>query len=289
MEPYNAAPALETQNTKVLSKGSKKWIGDQVFTPQTQISRMEDTSNSIEVDESHSYETTKLSTASFSGFNRHESNASLLVEAALDSVCSESNIDMDVGAVPSSADTLVNNLYTLAHQDALPDVTTYGSSVNESRDIGLISPSVNDQISVTDDLNDELRPGQAMNDYAAFQQEEFSPEPSPHKANFDYIGAVSPENYEAGRSKNVSPISSPPRYDFGAATDAEHPSSDDSSGVGVQNLSLHNPKSDMQLDLSIYKSPYFRMKFDSEAERKQVRIKLLLETVPVIEYRLVLI
>lgn len=279
MEPYNVTTNLES-NTKVLSKGSKKWIGDHVFSTQNQINRVEDTSNSIEVDETHSYETTKLST-SFSGFNRHESNASLLVEAALDSVCSESNIDMDVTTVPTNADTLVNNLYTLAHPDTLPDVT-YNNSVNESRDINLISPSVNDHISVTDDLNDDLRRNQNINsDYAAFHQEEFSPAASPslqHKNSFvgDYISTVSPdgiENYETDRSKNVSPISSPPRYDFNPQVNAEHNlSSDDSNGVGVQNLSLHNTKNDMQLDLSIYKSPYFRMKFDAEPERKQVYV-----------------
>lgn len=280
LEPYNAPTNLESTTTKVLSKGSKKWIGDQVFPTQTQISRVEDTSNSIEVDEPHGYETTKLTTT-FSGFNRHESNASLLVEAALDSVCSESNIDMDVTTVPSNTDTLVNNLYTLAHPDALPDVT-YNNAVNESRDINLISPSVNDQISVTDDLNEDLQHNQNINsDYNAFHQEDFSPPTSPtlqHKTNFvgDYISTVSPdgiENYETDRSKNVSPISSPPRYDFNPPPNIEHMSSDDSNGVGVQNLSLHNSKNDMQLDLSIYKSSYFRMKFDGETERnKQVYV-----------------
>lgn len=280
LEPYNAPTNSEVISTKVLSKGSKKWIGDQVFPTQNQISRVEDTSNSIEVDESRTYEATKITT-SFSGFNRHESNASLLVEAALDSVCSESNIDMDVTTVPSSTDTLVNNLYTLAHPDTLPDVT-YNNAVNESRDINLISPSVNDHISVTDDLNDDLRHNQNIaGDYSAFHQDDFSPAASPslqHKTNFvgDYISTVSPdgiENYETDRSKNVSPISSPPRYDFNPPPNVEHMSSDDSNGVGAQNLSLHNSKSDMQLDLSIYKSPYFRMKFDSETERnKQVYV-----------------
>lgn len=323
LEPYNA-PAIET-NTKVLSKGSKKWMGDEVFPTQNQISRventsssikvdrphsyetklhatfssfgrheantgdqvfpteshisrLEETSSSVKVDESHNYETAKLSTT-FSGFNRHESNASLLVEAALDSVCSESNIDMDVTTVPSSTDTMVNNLYTLAHPDTLPDVP-FNNSVNESKDINLISPSVNEQISVTDDLNDDLKQNQNLNgDYTPFHQEEFSPTPSPslqHKGNFvgDYISTVSPEgieNYETDHSKNVSPISSPPRYDFNPPTNVEHNmSSDDSNGVGVQNLSLHNSKNDMQLDLSIYKSSYSRMKYDSEEERKQV-------------------
>lgn len=242
---------------------------------------MEDTSNSIEVDECHnSYETAKLTT-SFSGFNRHESNASLLVEAALDSVCSESNIDMDVTTVPNSTDTLVNNLYTLAHPDNLPDVG-YSNAVNESRDINLISPSMNDQISVTDDLNDDLRHNQTINgDYTTFHQDDFSPAASPslqHKNNFPngYISTVSSEgieNYETDRSKNVSPISSPPRYDFNPPANVEHMSSDDSNGVGAQNLSLHNSKNnDMQLDLSIYKSPYFRMKFDGDAKRSNVYV-----------------
>lgn len=279
LEPYTSTVTLES-NTKLLTKGSKKWIGDQVFPVQNQVVRVEDTSNSMEVEESHNYEAAKLGTG-FGAFNRHESNASLLVEAALDSVCSESNIDMDVTTVPNSTDTLVNNLYTLAHPDTLPDVN-YNNSMNESRDINLISPSVNDHISVTDDLNDDLRQNQNINnDYSAFHQEEFSPAPSPniqHKNNFvgDYMSTVSPdgiENYETDRSKNVSPISSPPRYDFNQPTNVEHNlSSDDSNGIGVQNLSLHNTKNDMQLDLSIYKSPYFRMKFDSENERKQVYV-----------------
>lgn len=289
LEPYNGS---SLENTKVVTKGSKKWIADDTLpskrdmysTNLNQAIRMEDTSNSIEVDEPHHYDHTKLAT-SFNSFNRHESNASLLVEAALDSVCSESNIDMDVSTAPNSTDALVNNLYNLAHPDTLPDVG-YNHTVhmNDSRDINLISPSVNDHISVTDDLNDELQPTQSITgvDYSTFHHEEFSPDNSPslhQRNNFvrDYINSTSPQianSYETDRNKTVSPVSSPPRYDLGQNINVEHNlSSDDSNGIGVQNLSLHNSKNnDVQLDLSIYKSPYFRMKFDLESERKQVYV-----------------
>lgn len=274
-----------------MSKGSKKWIGDQSLSSKqdiyhsdlNQALRTEDNSNSIEVDEPQTYDRPKLSSG-FNSYVRHESNASLLVEAALDSVCSETNIDMDVGGATNSAEALVNNLYTLTHSDALPDVG-YNHSMNmaESRDINLISPSVNDHISVTDDLNEELHHSQNLAgvDYSSFHQEDFSPANSPglqQRNNFvrDYISVTSPHdvrNYEAERSKNVSPVSSPPRYDFGQNINVENNlSSDDSNGIGVQNLSLHNQKNDVQLDLSIYKAPYFRMKFDLESERKQVYV-----------------
>lgn len=289
LEPYNST-SLDL-NTKVLSKGSKKWIGDDSLPlskhdmyqcDPIQSIRTEETSNSIDVDEPQVYEPTKLQT-NFNSFNRHESNASLLVEAALDSVCSKSNIDMDVTAVPSNTDALVNNLYTLAHPDSLPDVTyNHSINMNEPRDINLISPSVKDHISVADDLNEELSHNQNLGgvDYTTFHHEDFSPDNSPslHQRNSfvrDYINTVSPQamqSYDASRSKNVSPVSSPQRYDFEQNVNVDHNlSSEDSNGIGVQNLSLHN-KNDVQLDLSIYKAPYFRMKFDLESERKQVYV-----------------
>lgn len=119
-------------------------------------------------------------------FARHEaSNASLLVEAALDSVCSEPNMEIDVISSSTTAnctDALgVGNLYTLAPPDTLTDVTyTDGVCMNDPRDINLISPTVNDHISVTDELNEELRhQGQAMGMDYSFHQEDFSPGNSP--------------------------------------------------------------------------------------------------------------
>lgn len=284
----------------MLSKGSKKWIEDQttdqikseMFIDHQRNRKIDDLSNiTLSTDETQTFDHQKLSTT-LNGFNRHESaNASLLVEAALDSVCSEPNIDIDVSSTSNCPDALVNNLYTLAHPDTLPDVTYSHSDVNESRDINLISPSVNDHISVTDDLNEELRhPQNIALSYSTFHQDDFSPANSPiqNRNNFvrDYINPVSPQdvqNYEDSHSKNASP--SPPRYDFGhTVNNPDHLSSDDSNGIGVQNLSLHNPKDNIHLDLSIYKSPYsvetsfplrkdFRMKFDIEPEqRKQVYI-----------------
>lgn len=289
MNDYNNTPALS--NLKILTKGSKKWISDEpmqlakpnIYTDH-RLNKDDINTSSLEAQEQNIYDRTKISNLTDYGRNTEASNASLLVEAALDSVCSEPNIDIDVGTAASCTDSLVNNLYTLAPHDNLPDVS-YNSNmcINESRDINLISPSVNDHISVTDELGDELRHNQTIGiDYSNFQQEEFSPVNSPeahHRSNFvrNYINTLSPHNYT--HQKNLSPVPSPPRYDFGHGVQNEHLSSDDSNGLAAQNLSLHNTKNVNQLDLSVYKSPYkldtqdymrkdFRLKFDSEISRK---------------------
>ncbi|XP_044259010.1 uncharacterized protein LOC123007661 [Tribolium madens] len=248
LESYNLNNVNATM--KILSKGSKKWIGDPPLQPLKSDIYQEN------------YDRTKPT--NLNDFTRHEaSNASLLVEAALDSVCSEPNIDIDVSTTPNCTDALVNNLYTLAPSDTLPDVT-----YSEPRDINLISPSVNDHISVTDELNDELRHNQNIGmDYSGFHQEDFSPGNSPEmhpRTNFvrSYINTLSPQNQSFG-PKNMSPVPvpSPPRYDFGHSVTADHLSSDDSNGMGAQNLSLHS-KHDIQLDLSIYKTPNFQDRKD---------------------------
>lgn len=300
----NENPVLETYtpNVKILTKGSKKWIAseplDILKSDMYQVDKIKqcktEECNGLQLDaeESQPYNDQKPNTH-LNPFNRHESsNASLLVEAALDSVCSDPNIEIDVSSTTNCTDSLVNNLYTLSHADALPDVTySHSIDMNESRDINLISPSVNDHISVTDDLSDELRQTQSIGiDYSGFQQDDFSPPNSPNlqaRNNFvrDYINdnVNSPQNnqYETNLSKDVSPAASPPRYNFGHNINPEHISSDDSNGIGVQNLSVHNTKENIQLDLSIYKSHYnldtanfqfrkdFRIKFDTaDIDRK---------------------
>ncbi|KAK5642149.1 hypothetical protein RI129_008316 [Pyrocoelia pectoralis] len=295
-------PALEPySNTslKILSKGSKKWLGDDPLPTLKndiyQLSHIHDNKiNSsditLDVNDQHTYERSKLS-MNLNVYSRHESsNASLLVEAALDSVtdihCSDSTINIDVDSTPTGTEVLVNNLCTLTHPDALSDVP-YNHSVDlgESRDINLISPSVNEPISVTDGENMGI-------DYSNFHHHDFSPTNSPglqHRSDFnrDYIdvGQVSPQDlqsYNSSQEKNLSPGVSPPRYNFGHSMSAEHVSSDDSNGMSAQNLSLHGAKHDMQLDLSIYKSPYLDtnfqlrkelgMKLNLEPERKQVYV-----------------
>ncbi|KRT78674.1 zinc finger protein [Oryctes borbonicus] len=296
----SAAETTYTPNIKMLTKGSKKWIADESLdllkSDIYQVGKLkqckpeEGANLQLETEEAQVYDDQKANT-NLNTFNRHESsNASLLVEAALDSVCSEPNIDIDVNSSTNCTDSLVNNLYTLSHADALPDVTySHSVDMNESRDINLISPSVNDHISVTDDLSDELRHTQSIGiDYSGFQQDDFSPSNSPNlqtRNNFvrDYINenVSSPQNqYDPNLSKNVSPAPSPPRYNFGHNINPDHISSDDSNGVGVQNLSIHNTKENIQLDLSIYKSHYnldttnfqfrkdFRIKFDTDIDRK---------------------
>lgn len=92
---------------------------------------------------------------SIAEFNRREtSNASLLVEAALDSVCNETSLDIDVEVSHNCSDTLVNNIYNLSENSGLPEV---GYNIQESQDINLISPSVNDHISVTDELEGDMK------------------------------------------------------------------------------------------------------------------------------------
>lgn len=279
--PREESPIMESYNfstIKILSKGSKKWIGDPPLPPLKQ---------EIYLSKDEGYERTKLAT-NLSEFTRHEaSNASLLVEAALDSVCSEPNIDIDVSTTSNCTDALVNNLYTLAPSDTLPDVN-YNENVciNESRDINLISPSVNDHISVTGDLSDDLRHNQNIGiDYSGFHQEDFSPSNSPdmhHRTNFvrNYINTLSPpaQNYPA---KSISPgaVPSPPRYDFGHTVPTDHLSSDDSNGMSAQNLSLH-AKQDIQLDLSIYKSSY---KLDSNGFQSRHTSKNYIDEDPSID------
>ncbi|KAK4876889.1 hypothetical protein RN001_009395 [Aquatica leii] len=300
--PQPSPPSLETytsSNMKILSKGSKKWLGEEPLPAlktdiyqlnQAHENKIHNSDITLDVDDSHTYDRAKLN-MSLNVYARHESsNASLLVEAALDSVtdihCSDSTINIDVDSTPSGADALVNNLCTLAHPDSLSDVP-YSHSVDiaESRDINLISPSVNEQISVTDGENMGI-------DYSNFHHNDFSPANSPglqHRSGFnrDYIdvGQVSPQDLQSysSQSKNISPASSPPRYNFGHSINNEHMSSDDSNGMSAQNLSLHGAKNDVQLDLSIYKSPYtldatgFQLRKDLgmkllEPDRKQVYV-----------------
>ncbi|CAG9821719.1 unnamed protein product [Phaedon cochleariae] len=225
---------------KVQSKGSKKWIADEPTSKLSEIYSVERLSkvdlSSITLQDPEIYGRSKLST--INEFGKHEaSNASLLVEAALDSVCNEPNIDIDVSPAPHCADSLVNNLYGLAAPDNLP---YHDQGIGDSRDINLLSPSVNDHVSVTDELNEDIGIP-----YPNFPQQDFSPSQSPdiHRSNFvrNYINSLSPQN--------LSPVPSPPRYAFGHADQ-----SDDSNGMTVQNLSLNNSKDDIQLDLSLYKT-----------------------------------
>ncbi|KAJ8919680.1 hypothetical protein NQ315_006208 [Exocentrus adspersus] len=266
-------------NMKVLSKGSKKWIAgepshsDKPSDLYTIEKLNKEELTGLSLPDADIYNRNKL--GNLSDFARHEaSNASLLVEAALDSVCSEPNIDIDVSTNPNCSDSLVNNLYTLTQPENLPDVSYADTAcINESN---LMSPSVNDHVSVTDELNNELHHTSAIRmDYTNFHQEDFSPPNSPEvsRSNFvrNYINNLSPHNpgYEP---KSVTPVPSPPRYDFGHAVNADHLSSDDSNGMAAQNLSLHNPKNDIQLDLSLYKTSYKtdtqnymrRLKFEGE-------------------------
>lgn len=317
-----------SNSAKVQSKGSKKWLGEESshslnlslqhsqkdvyqFEKELQKPVNDQPSNNImlDVEETQAFDRSNKIGMSLNVYNRHESsNASLLVEAALDSVSdiqisnSEHTVDVVVNGSHSQSctDSLVNNLYSLSHQDNLPDVTyNHTEDLNESRDINLISPSVNDHISVTDhDLNDDL-PNRGLSlDYNNLHHNEFSPSSSPNVQtrsqqlihDYNIHGGNSPAqtprsrlDYTLGHdSEIVSPGTSPPRYNFHHTT-AENLSSDESNGIVAQNLSLNNSKQDkMRLDLSGYKSHYgdldtselslrkydaLRQKFDLEAER----------------------
>lgn len=287
--PMLEAYSNSNRSGKVLSKGSKKWLGEQltptlnlplpqkeVYSFEKEVQKPDDTSNIIlEVEETQSFDRNKLN-LNLNMYNRHESsNASLLVEAALDSVSdiqiTNTEPTIDVSGSQSCTDSLVNNLYSLSHQDNLPDVTyNHNEDLNESRDINLISPSVNDHISVTDhDLNDDLPNRTLSLDYSSLRGE-FSPPNSPNLQNrsqlmHDYnLHGNSPEHtprsrldYTLGQdSEIVSPGNSPPRYDFHQNASTENLSSDESNNDLAQNLSLNNSKDKMRLDLVGYKSHY---------------------------------
>ncbi|CAH2006070.1 unnamed protein product [Acanthoscelides obtectus] len=287
---------------KVLSKGSKKWIADHGQThplgdiyPTNAIDRLgKDPMTNVAMQENDMYErSNKFSSIGGNGtsgggeFGRHEvaaSNASLLVEAALDSVCQQEHSDGGGGAAHSqpdtqtqpppiplethcNTDTLVGNLYGLAHH--LADVP-YGVAVGDGGGLGMSPPRPhgNEHISVTDELSDKLHRHTTADTigmhYGEFHQHDFSPPPGPqpphspdmNRSNFvrNYINSLSPQNmtyhqphHQHSQQKSISPEPATSRY-------ADHFSSDDSNGMAVQNLSLHPSKSEMQLDLSIYKT-----------------------------------
>lgn len=263
------------RNLKVLTKGSKKWISDESTNP-TKLSDIysaeklsKETFSNISLAENDIYDRNKLT--NMSDFNRHDaSNASLLVEAALNSVCNEPELDIDVGT-PNCPDNIVNNLY-LSQPDNLSDVTyNEVACINDSRHISLISPPMTDHVSVTDDLKDELNDnGKIDINYSGFAQGDFSPANSPneHRANFvrNYINSLSPPN-QAYSEKN-STVPSPPRFDLGHGVNTGRLSCDDDvvsvQNLSVQNLSIHS-KNVTHMDLPVYKSPY---KISSQDFRK---------------------
>lgn len=320
--PILEAYSNSNRSGKVLSKGSKKWLGEQIAPelnlplPQVQkdvyqfdkdIPKTNDATNIIlEVEETQTFDRNKLN-LNLNMYNRHESsNASLLVEAALDSVSdiqiASTEPNIDVSGSQSCTDSLVNNLYSLSHQDNLPDVSyNNNEDLNESRDINLISPSVNDHISVTDhDLNDDLPNRTLTLDYSSLHQNEFSPASSPNLQTrsqliHDYnLQGNSPSHtprsrldYTLGQdSEIVSPGNSSPRYDFNQSAANENLSSDESNNdIVAQNLSLNNSKEKLRLDLVGYKNHYgdldssdlslrkydgFRTKYDLETDRNKI-------------------
>ncbi|XP_025831808.1 uncharacterized protein LOC108742446 isoform X2 [Agrilus planipennis] len=290
--PPNQPESLFTM--KILSKGSKKWLGEQLdsLNPsslETNPLKTVDKSSFV-CSKPQNFEVAKV-TLGLNAFGRHESsNASLLVEAALGSVadinCNDSNIDIDVSGTPNSTDALVSNICTLPNTDELPDVPYSGSvDVTEHRNIGLISPSVNGNISVTDDLNTELHNDENVGiDYSSFQEGDFSSNNSPENEEHngfrcDYTNGnrTAPQednNYDTDQSKNLSPGSSPPRYNFGNEVTICHVSPNNANCITAQNLSVHDSKG--ELDLSVYKSSY-GLETSTFHSRKDLKMKLSLE------------
>lgn len=251
---------------KVLTKGSKKWISDEspTHTKLSDIYSVERLSKdyAVPLQETDIYDRNKLT--NINDFNRHDaSNASLLVEAALNSVCNEPDLDIDVSTTPNCSDTLVNNLYSLAQPDNLPDVGYNETGcINDSRHITLISPPMTDHVSVTDDLKDELHENDKIDiNYSGFSHGDFSPTNSPdeHRTNFvrNYINSLSPPN--PAYSEKNSAIPSPPRFDLGHGVSSDRLSCDDDvvsvQNLSVQNLSIHS-KNVIHMDLPIYKTSY---------------------------------
>lgn len=267
-------------NLKILTKGSKKWISDESSSNAKlpdiySVERLSKESfpNAVSITESDIYisRNSKLQSG-LNDFNRHDtSNASLLVEAALNSVCNEPELDIDVGTTPNCPQSLVTNLYSLAQPDNLPDVTfSEADCINDSRHMTLISPSMTDHVSVTDDLKDELNDNEKIDiNYSGFAQEAFSPPNTPdeHRNNFvrNYINSLSPHTTYTEKNSGVP---SPPRFDMGHTVGAGDRLSDDdvisAQNLSVQNLSIHS-KNDIHVDLPSYKISY---KISSQDFRK---------------------
>lgn len=269
------------RNIKVLSKGSKKWISDESqnntkMNDNYAIERLnKETFPSVPLADQEIYDRNKINNVN--DFNRHDaSNASLLVEAALNSVCNEPELDIDVSTTPNCPDSIVNNLYSMTQSDQLPGVAYNDAAcITESRHINLISPPMTDHVSVTDDFKDELNDNEKIDlTYSSFSQEDFSPTNSPdeHRANFvrNYINSLSPPNAEY--SEKNSTIPSPPRFDLGHGVGTDQLSGDEEvvsvQNLSVQNLSIHS-KHIVHMDLPIYKSykvtnqDFRKLKFDN--------------------------
>lgn len=280
-------------NLKVLTKGSKKWISDESSSNAKlpdiySVERLsKDTFPSVSLPESDIYARNKLS--SINDFNRHDaSNASLLVEAALNSVCNEPELDIDVSTTPSCPQTLVNNLYSLTQPDNLADNLAFSEAdcINDSRHITLISPSMTDHVSVTDDLKDELNDNEKIDiNYSGFAQGAFSPPNSPdeHRNNFvrNYINSLSPHNSTYAEKISAAAVPSPPRFDMGHGVSTDRLSATDDDVISVQNLSVQNlsihSKNVIHVDLPSYKISYkissqdFRkLKFDNIIEQEHL-------------------
>ncbi|XP_050299642.1 uncharacterized protein LOC126738382 isoform X2 [Anthonomus grandis grandis] len=233
---------------KMVSKGSKKWIADDISTnnsvkdlstfdmeppkPDQQLPRPMDDPGFRKY-------------TSICEFTRREtSNASLLVEAALDSVCNEPSIDIDVEVSQScNNDSLVNNIYNFSHNEV-------AYNLQESEDINLISPSVNDHISVTD----ELEHAQHGNiGYATLPDGHFEQENSRSSLEKD-------RGYRFGRheeTNNYATNPSPRTYDF-TNVNPEHLS--DESNTGINNL--EQEKHDSEMDMSMYKKSAYKLYYD---------------------------
>lgn len=248
----------DTSTPKIITKGSKKWMGDDILSePMKNFPTFGSDQPKTLEDQNHLHKYTSIAE-----FNRREtSNASLLVEAALDSVCNETSLDIDVEVSHNCSDTLVNNIYNLSENSGLPEV---GYNIQESQDINLISPSVNDHISVTDELEGDMKGDHhlGMGSYGGLEEADNRIRPgsgdSPEKElNLSH-------RYVRHQNENENFAShSPRRYDFVENINPDHLSSDDSTGLPPLESSQHdlnlNKQSEVDQDVSIHRKSSFRM------------------------------
>ncbi|XP_066259483.1 uncharacterized protein [Euwallacea similis] len=239
--------------TKLITKGSKKWMADDMLNEPFKPFPTFGTQPSPPLPPK-SLQSPLHKYTSISEFTRREtSNASLLVEAALDSVCNDASIDIDVEVSHNCSDTLVNNIYNLSENSGLPGVSY---NIQETQDISLISPSVNDHISVTDELEDEMKTEHGLGGigYGGMRRDESGESPG--------VGMEKELNlsHRFGRTSEEGdnfPSQSPRRYDFVESINPGHLSSDDSTGL--PHIDPNNKQHETEQDMFLHRKSSFRM------------------------------
>ncbi|KAL1513230.1 hypothetical protein ABEB36_002666 [Hypothenemus hampei] len=245
----------DSSSVKMISKGSRKWITDEILTEPVKNFDSFDTHSHDQTDE-HLEEQNITKYSSISEFNRREtSNASLLVEAALDSVCNDASIDIDVEVSHNCSDTLVNNIYNLSDNNVLPEVPY---NIQETQDVHLLSPSVNDHISVTDDLDGEMKRHDMDINYGDLEVVRSRSVHTPSSVNKDLN--INDRFARTHEENDTYSVQNARRYDFVESINPDQLSSDESNVISIDHDNINvDRNNETEQDLCLQRKTSFKM------------------------------